>query len=213
MAAARKKAGKKPAAASARRPARAQDAPPPCEEISSRHQDILDAAAALFAARGYQATSVRDIGERVGLLGGSLYHYIKSKEILFVTVHDRALASAAARIGAAIAPCTDPWERLRAASVALAEIQLDPFSTTTPMMNDFRLLPPSLQTRLIETRDRFEALFDTLVRDIPLPADVDRKIYRLSLLTLLNNLSGWYRPGGMTPAQIGDEVMKIFRPR
>ncbi len=185
------------------------------EELSARHQDVLDAAAALFAARGYQATSVRDIGERVGLLGGSLYHYIKSKESLFATVHDRALAMAAQRISAAIAPLSDPWERLRIASITLAEIQLDQFSATTPLMNDFRLLPPGLQARLIETRDRFEALFDELVQDVPLPPDINRKIYRLSLLTLLNNLSSWYKPGNMTPAQIGDEVMKIFnvRPR
>ncbi|GAN81856.1 TetR/AcrR family transcriptional regulator [Acidocella aminolytica] len=179
-------------------------------ELSARHLDVLDAAAALFAARGYHATSVRDIGERVGLLGGSLYHYIKSKENLFATVHDRALAKAAARINAAVAPLTDPWERLRVASITLAEIQLDQFSATTPLMNDFRLLPPGLQERLIETRDRFEALFDGLVQDVPLPPDVNRKIYRLALLTLLNNLSSWYRPGKMTPAQIGDEVMKIF---
>ena len=37
-------------------------------ELSERHCEILEAAAGLFAERGYAATSVRDIGEKVGLL-------------------------------------------------------------------------------------------------------------------------------------------------
>ena len=77
-------------------------------ELSDRHRDILEAAAGLFAERGYAATSVRDIGERVGLLGGSLYHYIKSKEALFVRIHDMALQVAEDRIRAAIAGVADP---------------------------------------------------------------------------------------------------------
>ncbi len=75
----------------------------------------------------------------------------------------------------------------------------------------FAPLPASLQARLIEARDDFEKIFDALVRGVPLLPEVNRKIYRLCRLTLLNNLSSWYRPGSMTPARIGDEVMKIFK--
>ena len=182
------------------------------DEVSGRTLDILNAAAALFAERGYHGTSIRDIGERVGLLGGSLYHHIKSKESLFVKIHNIALQNAADKIEAAIADLASPWERLERASVTLAELQLDPASITMPLMNDFHQLPPELQAQLIETRDNFEALFDRLVRDVPLDKGIDRKIYRICLLTQLNSLCNWYRPGKYTPAQIGREVMKIFKP-
>jgi AcrR family transcriptional regulator len=183
------------------------------DEVSARHQEILNAAAALFAERGYHATSVRDIGEKVGLQGGSLYHHIKSKEALFVRLHNSALESAGNKIEAAVAAAGTPWERLEAASVTLAELQLDPASITTPMMNDFRQLPPALQAQLIETRDKFEAIFGRLVQALPLPPEIDRRVYRLSLLTLLNNLCTWYKPGKYSPAEVGHEVMKIFKPR
>lgn len=91
-------------------------------DLSERHRDILEAAASLFAERGYAATSVRDIGEKVGLLGGSLYHYIKSKEALFVRIHDIALQVAEDRIRAAVADTTDPWKRLEAACITMLEI-------------------------------------------------------------------------------------------
>jgi TetR/AcrR family transcriptional regulator, cholesterol catabolism regulator len=180
-------------------------------ELSDRHRDILEAAAALFAERGYAATSVRDIGERVGLLGGSLYHYIKSKEALFVRIHDVALQVAEDRIRAAVSGLTDPWERLEAACITMLAIQLDPNSLTMPLMNDFASAPPEIRERLITKRDAFEQMFHGLIADLPLDPALDRGIYRLLLLTLLNNVSSWYRPGGMTPEDIGLQIVRIFR--
>jgi AcrR family transcriptional regulator len=197
-----------------RRPAAKSDQPPGNgllgEEVNDRHREILEAAAALFAEGGYLATSVRDIGERVGLLGGSLYHYIKSKEALFVRIHDRALDAAADRIKAAVARHSDPWDRLEAACVTMLEVQLDPHSITMPLMNDFRSTPPEVRKQMIAKRDQFERLFVELVDALPLAPDIDRRIYRLSLLTLLNNVGAWYRPGGLSPAEIGRQITAIF---
>ena len=39
----------------------------------------------------------------------------------------------------------------------------------------------------------------------------ERQPYTLLLLTLLNNISGWYRQGRMTPAEIGRQIMLVFR--
>jgi AcrR family transcriptional regulator len=180
-------------------------------ELTDRHRDIMEAAAALFAERGYAATSVRDIGERVGLLGGSLYHYIKSKEALFVRIHDIALQVAEDRIQAAVSSRSDPWERLEAACVTMLEIQLDPNSLTMPLMNDFASAPPEIRERLVSKRDAFEKMFRSLISDLPLDPALDRGIYRLLLLTLLNNVSSWYRPGGLTPEDIGRQIVRIFR--
>lgn len=44
-----------------------------------RKSEILDAAATLFAARGIAGTSMREIGDEVGLNAGALYHYFRSK--------------------------------------------------------------------------------------------------------------------------------------
>lgn len=47
-----------------------------------RKSEILAAAAVLFATRGIEATSVRQIGDRVGLNPGALYHYFPSKDAI-----------------------------------------------------------------------------------------------------------------------------------
>ena len=179
--------------------------------VSERRRQILEIAAQLFARKGYRGTSMRDIGEQAGVLGGSLYHHIKSKDALFVELHNAALDAAAERIAAAIANHEDPWQRLESACVALLEIQLDPDSLTLPMMNDFREVPAEVRMALILRRDRFEDQFRALVDALDLPAAIDPSVYRNLLLSQLNTAANWYRPGGLTPAQLARQISLVFR--
>lgn len=177
---------------------------------NTREDEILAAAGGLFAQKGFAATSIRDIGEKVGLLGGSLYHYIKSKDALFVRIHDRALQGAEDRIREAIKEIEDPRERLAQACRVLLAIQLDPASLTMPLMNTFRDVPETVRVLLVERRDAFEQLFVDLVENVPLPDHVDRALYRIILLTTLNSASTWYRPGRLSLDEVADQVLRIY---
>jgi len=63
---------------------------------SERWKEILEAAAKCFFEKGYDATSLQDIAERVGILKGSIYYYIKTKpdlrDALLLEVHKEGLA-------------------------------------------------------------------------------------------------------------------------
>ncbi|MFT3851876.1 MAG: TetR/AcrR family transcriptional regulator [Ilumatobacteraceae bacterium] len=54
-----------------------------------RNEQIVTAAAELFRTNGYVRTSMADIAAAIGILPGSLYHYIDSKEDLLFAVTDR----------------------------------------------------------------------------------------------------------------------------
>jgi AcrR family transcriptional regulator len=183
------------------------------EEGSDRRRQILEIAARLFAKKGYRGTSMRDIGEQAGVLGGSLYHHIKSKDALFIELHNAALDVAEAKIVEAIARQQDPLARLKAACVTLLEIQLAPDSLTMPMMNDFREVPDAVRAQLVARRDSFETLFRSLVEDLPLPAHIDRSIYRNLLLTQLNSASDWFGEGRLTPRELAGQIVAIFAAR
>jgi AcrR family transcriptional regulator len=57
----------------------------------STAQRILDAAEDLFAEKGYSATSLGDVADRVGIRSPSLYNHFKNKEALYQAVLDRLL--------------------------------------------------------------------------------------------------------------------------
>ncbi|MDF0531212.1 TetR/AcrR family transcriptional regulator [Tsukamurella sp. 8F] len=65
--------------------------------------DVLDSATDLFAVKGYDATSLQDIADAVGVSRPALYHYISSKEDLLVMLVERvsqALADVIAELSA-----------------------------------------------------------------------------------------------------------------
>lgn len=55
-----------------------------------RWDEIIHAAAAIFYEKGYEATSLQDIANSVGLLKGSIYYYIDTKEDLLFELVIRA---------------------------------------------------------------------------------------------------------------------------
>ncbi|MDX2058337.1 MAG: TetR/AcrR family transcriptional regulator [Gemmatimonadales bacterium] len=64
---------------------------------------IRDAAAGLFAERGFEATTMQNIADRVGVTGPGLYYYYSSKQALLFDVLYRGIEHALAVIGGAVA--------------------------------------------------------------------------------------------------------------
>ena len=61
------------------------------EPAPSTADRILDAAEDLFAQRGYSATSLGDVADRVGIRSPSLYNHFRNKEALYTAVLERLL--------------------------------------------------------------------------------------------------------------------------
>ena len=60
-------------------------------EQRSTPDRILDAAEDLFAEKGYSATSLGDVADRVGIRSPSLYNHFRTKEALYQAVLERLL--------------------------------------------------------------------------------------------------------------------------
>lgn len=70
-----------------RKPGRPVDA----ERQLRRRREILEAAAQVFAQRGFARADVAEIAQRIGLTKASIYHYFESKELLFFATVDAKL--------------------------------------------------------------------------------------------------------------------------
>jgi AcrR family transcriptional regulator len=176
----------------------------------AREDEILAAAARIFREKGYHGTSVRDIAESVGLLKGSLYHYIRSKEELLARLFDgaldgtvRDLQTIAARDGAA---STRLREMVKAYVLAVTA-NLDAVGL---YLREWRALPPRELTRLLSRRRAMRALFEEVIADGVRRREFaagDVKISALAILGMANWLFEWYRPRGrMRPDQLASEI-------
>lgn len=182
-------------------------------ETSMRHRLLLNVAAELFAERGYDRTSMRDIAERAGLQPGSIYHYFSSKEELFITVHREGLTSVRELVKAAAQQGNDPWDSLtRAFTVHIGCIVGE--GSDLQRLTGHGLAMTGNQEilqKIHPERDAYEAVMSELIDKLPLKKDVDRSMLRLTLLGATNWVFLWYRPGKKTAQDIAMTMVNMIR--
>lgn len=173
---------------------------------------VLDAAAALFARKGYSATSMRDIAEACEMLPGSLYYHFAGKEELLVAVYERGVEELRARVHAAVAQASAPWERLEAACAAHLETVLRASDYAQVLI---RVVPediPPVAARLGGLRDAYEREFAELISALPLAPETERTSMRLMLLGALNWARFWFHPDGPeTPRSLARKFLKLLK--
>ena len=62
--------------------------PPPEELVEQRRNEIIEAAYEVFSTKGYTATGIADIAERLGIGHGTFYRYFKNKRDILDQVID-----------------------------------------------------------------------------------------------------------------------------
>ncbi len=180
-------------------------------DVISRREEILAVAACLFKKNGYGSVTIRQIADAAGILSGSLYHHFASKSEMYIELHREELQKAAITISAAVEKFDDPWDRLEAAITTHLSLSLDPNSPTMLLSTDKSALASEMRAELIKDRDRFERLYKGLVAELPLPNNVDRDVFRIALMSLLNDTPKWYRDGRLSPEQVAKHLFRILR--
>lgn len=179
----------------------------------NRRALLLDAAAKQFGGRGYHAVTMREIAGGADMLAGSVYYHFPSKDDLLIAVYEEGVRRLAERVESAVADIDGPWEQLAAACRAHTEMLLDDSDYAQVILSVHPADVPPGRDRLIALRDGYEEYFRRMIEALPLPPGTNRAALRFTLLGALNWSKNWYRPGGMTPAQISHEILEILRCR
>lgn len=185
-----------------------KDTAPPFRADDGRWQELLQISADIFARKGYKSTTLQDIADGFGVLKGSLYHYIRSKDDLLYEVVKSVMAPGLASLREhADAPGLDPVERLRAAVRGHVLYLIDNLVETTVLLHEFDQLPPERQADLPirEYQDLLTRLVAEAATDPRLKPDIDPQLTALAILGATNWVYRWYRPGGSrSPERIAD---------
>jgi AcrR family transcriptional regulator len=178
-----------------------------------RRQKVLTVASDLFATKGFEATSMRDVATAANLMSGSLYYHFASKEEMYVAVQDASVSKIFNAVEAAIARVEDPWARLEAAAVGHLEALLDRSGfrvLVTPIFPPG--LAPAVLEKLVSQRDQFERMMKPVIAALPLPASIDRHVFQKHYLGAINWVGIWYEPAGpFKPAEIARQIVATLR--
>ena len=189
----------------------------------NRRQELIRAAAKLFRAQGFAATSTRDIAAAVGMHSGSPFYHFKSKGALLCEVMEQGMHSALQRQAATLqalqvrAPAhavPPPEAALRALIRTHFDILLDLDSDFIPvMLYEWRSLTPKQRAAIAQLQHDYEAAWLPLLQALKqagrLHADVH--LARLLLLGALNWSVQWYDPKqGASLNQLTEAAMGLF---
>ncbi len=122
-------------------PPPARKAPAPLRlPAAARRASILSAALPLFAARGYDGTTTRDLARAAGVTEPILYRHFPSKEALFDAVLSAVEERILARLTAAVAGARDARSRVAALADGLPAL-------LAALADEFRVLNSVAATR------------------------------------------------------------------
>lgn len=169
---------------------------------ANRRAAIVRAAARLFRDRGFDGTTVRDIATAVGMRSGSPFYHFASKEEILFAVMEEGLRQGLARSEAALAAGGSARDRFHALVRAHFGILLEEGSDFIPvMLYEWRRLPPAYRRKLIAVKDRYDALWQTLIGELIAAGQMrgDPKLARLLILGAVNFAATWFkRDGGLS---------------
>ena len=189
---------------------RAATAREPVRATTAREDEILAAAARIFREKGYHGTSVRDIAESVGLLKGSLYHYIRSKDDLLARLFEGALEDTVGELERIAAQDARPSERLRFMVKAYVAAVTENLDAVALYLREWRSLPAPDLARVRARRRAMRTLFERVIGEGVKAKELaagDPKISALAILGMCTWLYEWYRPRGRLRAeQLADEL-------
>ena len=165
----------------------------------SRADQIRRAAQRLFSGRGYQATSVRDIADAVGIKGSSLYAHVESKDDLLWDIVSRSADRFFETIGPIVQSDRAIVQKLRDAIVAHIGVITGDLDAAAVYSTEWRHLTPDRRQSFAARRDEYEALFRQMlgqaIREGLLTPN-DERFATLFVFSSLNWVYQWFKPEG-----------------
>lgn len=182
--------------------------------LRPKEREIYEVAARIFYEKGFSATRNEDVADEVGMLKGSLYYYIDSKEDLLFGVMRMAYDSLGDHLVATTDFEGDELERIRFFVVGYVQLVIDNLVPIAVLERDFRSLSPERQREVVHWRDEYESFLRDLLRagqDAGLiRRDIDVEMQSILAFTQMHGLHTWYKPSGSRSAPGIAELIADF---
>lgn len=172
---------------------------------------IRAAAIGLMVEHGYEAMTLRQLAEAVGIQSGSVYRYFGAKEKLLSDIMIGHMETVLAALREALAGIADPVERLAAFCDFHIRYHIEKQSEVFLATMEIRSLPEGGRVEVLALRQAYEAEVVAILADgmaAGVFAERDARVSAYAIIGMLTSVCQWYRPNG----RLGpDEIITIHR--
>ncbi len=175
-----------------------------------RLQHLVGTATAIFAERGFRATSMRDLSRASGMSLAGIYHYVRSKHELLFLIQDQCFTEVHAGAVAALEGVTDPEERVRAFIRHHLVFFTGHMDKMKVLSHEDDELEGTMRQQVRERKRAYVDLLWSLLHQVD-HRPVNPVVAGYTLFGMMNWIYTWYNPAGtIRPEQLADDVARLF---
>lgn len=185
------------------------------EKYRRRQGEVIDAAAAVFAEKGYHGASTTDIADRLGIRQGSLYYYFASKEAALEVVCYKGVEGFSQGLEEILKGTRGAAGKLRGAVLNHLRPVRERPDYVRVFLRDRHHLPDCSRRKIGGLSRKYEKqlrdIFREGVDNGEFRADLDCRLAALALLGMLNGVAQWYgRQNVADLERIADEYLTLI---
>jgi AcrR family transcriptional regulator len=173
---------------------------PQSPDYDNRRLGLVEAAAHLYARRGFQGASIADLAKACGTSKALIYHYFPSKDDILYEVmaaHLDALVDAAEEAMEA----ESARERLRALTLSFMRLYVGAQDSHKVLLNELDNLPAQRRAEVVAKQRRIIAVVERLVREIRPGTEPLTLPLTMLFFGMINWTHTWFRSGGSLSAE------------
>lgn len=185
------------------------------QSFDERHQmseEALIRAAEVIRTRGFNAASVKQISDAVGITKGGLYYYVKGKQDLLYQIMRYGLEMLE-EWTRSVESVEDPAQRLRSMVRMHVEAIARGKGALTVVSDEDQSLEPEDRADILRRKRRYFDFVRGILEELRSQGrlrDTDLSVATFNLLGMILHFARWYRPDGrMNPVQIADEMVDL----
>lgn len=164
---------------------------------SQKLETILRHAAQVFAEKGYEGASIRDISRSSGISLAGLYYYVKSKQEILYLIQIHTFKTILAHLQEALKGVRDPSERLRILVRNHLAYFLEHPTEMTVLAHEDDALEGAYRQEVAEIKRKYYGIAVEIFEALRAGNGNKRltpRIAVLSLFGMMNWIHTWYRP-------------------
>jgi TetR/AcrR family transcriptional regulator, cholesterol catabolism regulator len=181
----------------------------------SRKEQVIRKAAELFREKGYAASSMRDLAQKLGIEAASLYSHIKSKEEILQSLCFDMAAEFRKSLEEVEKQKGSLSDKLKNGIIGHIQVMARDLTASAVFMNEHRhLSQPNLRQFLllrINYINRFKAIIEQGIQSGEFKSTIDTKLAVMTLFSSLNWMPQWYDPNSnIVPSVLGNQLADML---